>query len=364
MSVIERVDAWCRHGDLSVQDLARFRILYALVGLVALPDLGQIADQPPGQFDPPPGPIMLFPSVPPPAALEALELGTAVLLAFLALGFCTRTSSLLLAAALMVGMGLGFSFGKIDHYVLVLLVPAVLAFSGWGGALSVDAHLATREGRPRPTVSSWPARLLAFVIGLAFLTAGLDKIAGGWLSLDSRAVRGYFLNGFVLHDRQDLLAPTMLRLHDVGPLWEALDWFTVALECGLILTVLWWRTFRLGIAVAALFHLGVLQVMNIVFSANVIAYGAFVHWNALRPSDDAAGLPLSRSLAAVTGLLAGGAGYWVAEQDVIPSLGRLLVLVGAAVATVHLSREGWSLVSRRGRSPSPPSRTPRTPAGR
>jgi len=175
--------------------------------------------------------------------------------------------SLLLALVMMTGAGLSFSFGKIDHGIFVILVPLVLAFSGWGGARSVDAHLAARDGRPPLEPSQWAVRLLAFMMGLAYLTAGLAKLRSGWLDPHTHGARGHFVEKYVEMNRDELLAPLFLRIHDVGLFWEALDWFTVALECGFVVTVLWWRTLRLAVACAALFHLGVLLIMNIQFSA-------------------------------------------------------------------------------------------------
>lgn len=359
---IERIDAWCRSGDFTVEDLARYRIIYGVIALVTLPGLGAIAAQPEAQFDPPPGPIMLFDSIPSRGALEALELVIAVLIGFLIIGFKTKATSLLLALAMMTGSGLSYSFGKIDHPVFVLLVPLVMAFSGWGGAMSVDASLAARSGRPRTEASQWAMRLLAFMMGLAFFTAGSAKLRSGWLDLDTQAVRGHFLSGYVIHDRNQLLAPLVLRVEEFSIVWEALDWFTVALECGLVIAVLWWRTFRIGIAVASLFHFGVLMMMNIQFSANVIAYGAFVRWNLFRPTPPGRVLRLSSPVAAVVGLALGAVAYGVHNSDLerfLPSIGLEVLVVGAVFATVYLIAQAVQVIkAMRRRSRTPGSRTP------
>lgn len=343
--LLERVDAWCRRGDYTVADLARYRIIYGVIALLGLRGYGGIADQPEAQFDPPPGPIMLFSSVPPRAALEALEVVVAILVVFLIMGFKTKAVSLLLGTALMTGAGLSFSFGKIDHGIFAVLVPAVMAFSGWGGSLSVDAHLQAKAGRPPVEPSQWAVRLLALMIGLAFLTGGLAKLMGGWLDPRTHAARGHFVEKYVQLDRDDALAPLFLRLHDVGLLWEALDWFTVALECGLVVAVLWWRTFRLGVAFAALFHLGVLLIMNIQFSANTLAYGAFVRWGLVLPSDRRRSLPLNSITATVLGLGV-GTGVWAVYDSSlghhIPSIGgRNVLIAGAIVAIVFLATQVW-----------------------
>ncbi len=337
IGLVERVDAWCRRGDYTVTDLGRYRIIYGLIALMSMRTYGNIADQPQAQFDPPPGPIMVFSSIPSRAALEALEVAVAILVVFLIIGFRTKTASLLLALALMTGAGLTYSFGKIDHGIFIVLVPAAMAFSGWGGSLSVDAHLRARAGRPPAEPSQWALRLLALMIGLAFLTGGLAKLTGGWLDPRTHAARGHFVEKYVQLGRDDYLAPLFLRVHDVGLLWEALDWFTVALECGLVFAVLWWRTFRIGVAFAALFHLGVLLVMNIQFGANTVAYGAFVRWGLIPPTGPGPVLPLNGLAATVLGLGLGAAAYALNGSGAIPSIGgRRLLIAGALVAVVYL----------------------------
>jgi hypothetical protein len=201
-------------------------------------------------------------------------------------------------------------------------------------------------------------RLLAFMIGLAFLTAGTAKVFAGWLDLHTHAARGYYLRGYVVGDKDEFLAPLFLRVHDIGVLWEALDWFTVALECGLIVAVLWWRTFRIGVAFAALFHLGVLLVMNIQFSANIVAYGAFVRWNLIAPTTSRSAIPLSQPVAWVLGLALGYGAYSLNNSEFerfIPSIGGVeMLFIGAAAAVLFLAGQAWLGLRalRRRRAPS------------
>ena len=68
------------------------------------------------------------------------------------------------------------------------------------------------------------------------------------------------------------------RRHGLCP--EVSDWLTVAMEFAILLVLRWWRAFRIALASVVLFHLGVLLTMNIVFSSNVVVYGAFVSWAA------------------------------------------------------------------------------------
>jgi hypothetical protein len=343
-SALERVDAWARRGNFTVEDLARYRIIYGLIAFIRFNGYGNLANQPAAQFDPPPGPFTVFSSMPPEAALEGLEFVIAVLIVFLIMGFKTRATSLLLALAMTTGTGLSFSFGKIDHGIFVILVPAVMAFSGWGGAMSVDAHLAARSGRKPIEPAQWAVRLLAFMIGVAFFTAGWAKLQAGWLDLHTHAARALVFGRYVKIDDPAPLIPLLLRVQDIGILWEALDWFTVALECGLIVTVLWWWTFRVGIAFASLFHLGILQMMGIQFSANVIAYGAFVRWNMLFPTKPGSAIRLNAPAATAVGLALGAGVYYVNNSglgDYLPGVGTELLYVGAAGGVAFLLAQVW-----------------------
>jgi len=334
-ATIERVNAWCRRGDMTVQDIAWFRVIYSVGLLLTLQQVSALSSRSADQFDPPPGPIMLFESLPPHAVLQGLEMVTAVLAGFLLLGLHTRTVSILLALALMTGFGLTYSFGKIDHTIVVVLVPAMMAFSRWGDTLSLDAVSKPRDSER--DVAQWPMRLLAVMIALSFVTAGWAKFRSGWLDLDTRAVQGHFAGGYLSGGRTNWLAPELIDLQ-LGRLWEVADWLTVGLELGLILTVVSWRLFRVALAVTTLFHLGVMLVINIAFSWNLMGYAAFYRWASILPP--AFDIRIRRSLGYVVAPAVGAGMYPLHE-----SLGRgfqhdmrtSMVFLGAALGVVYLA---------------------------
>ncbi len=349
---VARVDAWARRGDFTAPDLALFRIVFATAVLLTLTDVGAVSDSPATEFAPPPGPMRLLTGVPPDAVLESIELGTALLAALLLVGLWTRTVSFLLALALMTGFGLTYSFGKVDHTIVLVLVPAIMGFSAWGSALSVDAGGRAPDSRGQPATAQWPVRMLAFTIGLAFVTAGVAKVRSGWLDVHNHATEGHFIRGFFNNGRDDWLGPLFLHLH-VGPAWELVDWLTVALELGLLVSVLYWRTLRIGVAVAALFHLGVLLMMNIVFHANVIGYGAFVLWSTVVPRRWWPPMPASPRRGAALAAAVGAAAYlvhgWVDRFSSIAGIAA--IFVGACIGGTYLAiqaTQGWSRWRGRG----------------
>lgn len=345
-----RVDAWCRRGDFAVNDLAVFRVLFAGGVLLTLQPVQWIASLPDNQFNPPPGPMMLLKAFPSRIPLEGLEVVTAVLAAALLLGLCTRTVSILLALALMTEFGLVFSIGKIDHSIALVLTPATMAFSAWGDALSFDSCVRRRDAKPKE-VAQWPMRLLAVMIGLSFVTAGWSKLRSGWLDPHTHAVQGYFVHGYLAGGRTGWFASHAMDVQ-LGRLWEVADWFTVGLELGLVLTVFSWRWFRVAIAVATLFHLGVLLLMNIVFSWNMFAYGALVRWNAKVPAPMLTVRP-SMTLGGVLAVVIGVLTYALHEAlgpQLQLEVRMVIIWFASAVATFYVGVQAARLMSTRSRS--------------
>lgn len=335
-SIVARIDAWCRRGDLTLDDIALFRIIYSAGVLLTLQPLGVLTRRPPERFDPPPGPMMVFESLPPHAVLEGLEFLTVTVAALLLLGLHTRAMSIMLGLALMTGFGLTFSYGNTSHTILLVVVPFVMAFSAWGDARSVDAFRGRRDSESGD-VAQWPMRFLAVMIALAFATAGLAKLMSGWLDPGTHAVQGHFVRSYYKNRRKDWLAPEVIDLH-LGRLWEAVDWFTVALELGLLIAVLWWRSFRVAIAIATLFHLGILLMMNIEFSWNILAYAAFVRWGLIvgwKPR-----IRVRPSLGYAVALTIGTSAYYL-HEGLGPQFQRdvrtALIFLGGASGAIYLA---------------------------
>lgn len=279
----QRLMAWMERWaeGLRASDLAAFRIVFAGVTLLwVLPDWSWIADLPGSWFAPPPGPFALLPAAPPAWALTVLEVTTALLLGALLVGVRTRLVSLVLPCLLLLGSGLSYSWGKIDHSVLLLFVPLFLGPAGWGDALSVDALRDRRPVRER----RWPVTLLALTVAVAMSNAALSKATSGWLFGASDAVQGHLIVNYVVQARDELLASWAVGL-SLGPFWKLLDVATVLVEAAPLVALLLAprRWFRLTLVGLALFHVSVLLFMNIGFESNLLAYLAFFAWPATGP---------------------------------------------------------------------------------
>ncbi|WP_337059281.1 HTTM domain-containing protein [Kineococcus sp. G2] len=352
-------DRWVARGPFTATDLGRYRVLFAVLLLLTPSRFTWVAPFPDSFVKGPPGPFMLLRAVPPREVLVALDLLVLLAAGFLLLGLFTRTASVVVGLTLLTGNGISYSFGKIDHSIFLVLVPLVLVFARWGDAVSVDAlrrryrQDAPATG-PAPAPPQWPLRLLALLVGLGFLTAAAPKLLSGWLSPATQAVQGVMHTQYHVNGRTEFLAGTFLDVRSVL-FWESVDVATVLLEGLLVLAVLNWRAWRIGIAVATLFHFGVLLMMNIGFAANVFTDAAFVAWGSLRlPAVRA--LP-RRWLARYGWAVAVAVGAFAAfrpEEWVVPRQGQLIVLLGALVSAWYLLRQARALL-RRGR---PGSRAP------
>ncbi|CAN5827784.1 hypothetical protein BH23ACT10_BH23ACT10_17550 [soil metagenome] len=147
-----------------------------------------------------------------------------------------------------------------------------MAFSNWGEAYSLDA----RAGRRGEGASGWPIALLALLLAFAMFTAAVPKVWGGWLDPSSQAVRGHLLQRFHAVGIDDYLAPMLVSAELPVVAWELLDYAAVLFETTFLAAVLRPRVFRWWLALAIVFHLTNLLVLNISFTSNLFLYMLFV----------------------------------------------------------------------------------------
>ena len=335
-------DRWVQQGPFTAADLGIYRVIYAVATLFTVSDIQWVGAYPDSLIDAPAGPFQLLSGFPPPAILIALEVLRSLALALLAVGLWTRWVSLAVALLLLVTYGLSYSLGKVDHTILVVLAPLILSFAHWGRRVSVDAVLNKRAAQPQP---QWPLRYLALVVGLAFFAAAWVKLTTGWLSPSTQAALGHSLVRFYSYDTTSWTAQWIANTSHSRFAWELIDWLTVAFELAILLAVPWWRAFRIALAAAVLFHLGVCLAMDIDFSFNVVVYGAFVSWSALlRRRRFSEGVATSNRRAVVltsSALALGGAAWFVTSTS--PAIGAVsgvvIVLTGAAIGIGYLLRQ-------------------------
>lgn len=355
-----RFDAWLNRGPFTARGLGIFRILCAIALLATQRSFSFVDDYPSSVYSPPPGPFQLLPGLPPHGLLTVLSLLVVVATVLMGIGLATRWASLAVSALSIVELGISYSFGKIDHSIILAIAPGVLSFANWGASLSLDALL---RGRRRPgaqlsDIRIWPLRIYALCIGISFATAAISKIRTGWFSPSSQVVLGYFLRYHFTSHSHNAIADLAASIQST-PAWEAVDWIVVLFESAMALAFLSWRFLRIMIAIATLFHLGVILLLGIDFEWDVVGYGAFVGWGRVplprlakrrRGAAIVLGVLLIVALGVNTALsLIGSAplniartGIWIICAGAAIGVGYLVSVLVRMLRRTYFVRPGWA----------------------
>lgn len=293
-SLRRHFDHWLfEEYKIDAQSLGLFRIVFSAYVLANELPTG-LWTLPQAAYNSPLSPAALFTHYPPHWVMVALNAATMVCASSLLIGLYTVASSLGLALGTVLIDSFAFADGKIDEGLL-LWVAVVLAFSGWGDALSVDRYRRAREPRSSAAARDASSALrrasslaaLALLVGLALFTAGSAKARGGWLHLDTLGTRYHLFWDYFVYNRKTALATWAWQsLPHWG--WKLGDWGTVLWESTFVLAAFRRSWCRIACAVGALFHFGVWMLFDIRIASNVIAYGAFVSWALVFPGATAA----------------------------------------------------------------------------
>jgi hypothetical protein len=248
----------------SWESLVNFRIGYAAL-LLALyvPNYLWIAHYPDTFFRPPIGlTAFFFTGFPPAWVFVALNVVLIGALVYLLAGRGVWTATLLTTGCLLFGNAWAYSFGKIDHDILLVILPPFLLAAGWDG-----------KGPTR----AWPLALFALTVAAAMFTAAFQKAVTGWLDPTVSAVFGHTLRNAIADHRDSPARHLVLQMLPYAA-WKAADYSTLLFEAGFLVAMFRRTAFLAVCSVACLFHFGVAMLMQITFLSNVIAYAAFVDW--------------------------------------------------------------------------------------
>jgi hypothetical protein len=279
----KRFNQWIFESfQVTANGLGMFRIFTAMfIFYFLIPGQGTshfifLSEMPADFFAPPPGPLMLLEAFPGYTVFQVLHTMLICSLLCMLFGYYTKLSSIMAGITVLILQGLVFSIGKVNHEILIAVVPVVMAFSNWGASFSVDS---IRKGFSHD-VHSWPLTLLALLVGFMMFTAGFPKILGGWLDLSTQATQGHLFNQFFVRERDALLAVWFLNFDSIV-FWELLDWATVVFEVGFLVTVLSGKWFKRFVCLAVMFHFSTMLMLNIAFLPNFLAYAAFLNWTGI-----------------------------------------------------------------------------------
>jgi hypothetical protein len=344
------LDEWMfRSFDASADDLGIYRIGFAAFALLTLvPVAPWLGDVPPILFRPPAGIPSLFSGFPAPGLLLAVNAVALTLLVLLGLGWRTPWVSLATTAVLLLLKSWEYGTGKINHDILLVMTPALLAGSGWGNARSLDA--ASRRYLSSGDGAAWSLALLGCFIGMAMGSAGGMKLISGWLDPATHATYGHLVVNNLGVGRGTWLA-SRLMLTDASVVWEVADWAATVLELSFVLAMFRQRWLRLALAAACLFHLGVWLLYDIVFAQNPVAYAAFMGYEPVRRRlgrwmDRPGWVIGATGVAAALGFAVGAP----AERVLRLQLSEIVLVCAAVVGGVHLVR---SVAGAMGARPTP-----------
>lgn len=254
-----------------------FFLLFFLIPGRGFEHYKYLASLPTDFFSPFPGPMMFLDSFPSYTVFLVIY-GLIIFFTLgMLVGYRTKMMSIFAGIFILLMQGLIFSIGKVNHEILVPLVPILMAFSNWGNSFSLDSLYGNSK---QASPEGWPLVLLSLFIGFMMFTAGFPKILGGWFDPSTHAVRAHFFRQFFVHERQAFLASYALNIKS-GLLWELLDWVTIFFEVGFLISIVKAKWFRFFLIIAVFFHFSTMMLLNISFLPNFLAYAAFLNWTAI-----------------------------------------------------------------------------------
>lgn len=274
ITFINNINTWIKTSySMSDEALASYRIVYCLLVffLIGLPNYSWVANHPAFIYDPPSYSLAtFFHTFPSSLFLKSLSILILLLFVFLLFGCYTKWVSVSLSISMIIGQSFAFSFGKIDHNILYVLLPLMMAFSGWGNCYSID-ELRRKKASSRP----WMVTIVALVVGFAMFTAGVPKLLHGWLDVSTQATHGYFITKYYSNSELALLAPFFKSI-DNTLFWETFDYLAVVFELGFLAAVLKPSLFRFFIFLALCFHCINGLMINVFFIGNNVVYLLFL----------------------------------------------------------------------------------------
>ena len=286
LKAIAYADKWVRRfwqrvsSNVSVnpESLGVFRVIVGLFLLLFYaPYSLWLREVPQAFFDPPLLSFAnLFNNFPPAYVLYSLDMLGLVSLGLLTVGVKTRIATFTLFFTGIVSKNFLYSFGKIDHDILLWALLLCMMFSGWGTKFALLPDKPAKFDRPRLALS-----LLAVLTAFGMFTAGFQKVFF-WLDFDpnTSGFLNWFYSGYHVLERTDLLAPLIPLIP--AALFELVDYVAVVFELtGFVFLLLGRRAWRAWLVTAAAFHLVNILTLNITFNAHLLVYFAFVDFVAL-----------------------------------------------------------------------------------
>jgi len=254
-------------------------VLRVIVGLFLLffysPGYGWIGNMPQIFYKPPfLSFAILFNSFPAATFFQAIDVILLLCVVFIIFGIKAKISSIVYCVLSVIALSFQYSFGKIDHNILLYVMIFCLSFSGWGSQLAIFPDKEVSTNTQNGSLSA-----LAFILCYAFFTAGFNKSLN-WINTDftksGTALWIYF--NYYITSRTYLLADYIKGMPFLT--FKIMDYLGVAFEVSPILFLFYSRkAWGTWLVVAALFHLSTLLFLNIAFLTHTVIYLVFVDFS-------------------------------------------------------------------------------------
>jgi len=268
-----------KNAYVNPKSFSVYRIIFSLYILTfASFNFSWIAEFPDIFFHPPYLSIAnLFEGFPPPFFFNTINFLLPALFICILFGFQTRIASILASILLILVFSFQYSFGKIDHYILLVITPFLLSLSNWGDKYSIDSYF--QNSKSINNKRNYGLSLLALCICVGFFTAGFPKYLN-WMDFDleTYGVRLWLHRSYYINGNQEYLSGFIINLKNKF-FWEFIDYTVVIFEVTFIVACFTTRRiFRIYLCLAAIFHLINYLILNNPFSSYIIVYAAFIDW--------------------------------------------------------------------------------------
>lgn len=275
-NLVNKFDKWLFESfKQSSQGLGLYRIFYILFLLffIRINTLIWIGNNPDFLYKPPPISIgVFFNGFPSPIFLSLIYILSLIFSIFVLFGFKTKSSSILLSFFLILGKTFTYSFGRINHDILVYIIPFFMAFSDWGKSYSLDTRKSEKYIQDSES-NSWALGFIAISLGIGYFNSGLTKFLGGYLDVTSSAV---YHHAFIYFINRETIVQPLFGLGTV--FWESLDYAVVISEGLFLVAIFNRRLLTIFIFLSICFHIGNTILFKISFIGNLPCYLLFLNW--------------------------------------------------------------------------------------
>lgn len=270
-----KLDNWLFNNDFSVATLDIFSKVYLLAALFIYghgetigSSFVELADFPDLFFNPPISIAYLFSGFPDQTIAWVLDILLHILFGFAFFSIRPGLSFLFIFFLTCSSYSFTFSFGKVDHNIISLLLPLIL---------SIGFYFKDKA----PYHVGFTKALYGFLIGFAFFTASLPKIySGEWVNVLQHSVQNFIANYSAFRDPlSEKFAINDIILGWHGLFWEALDYGILLFEFSILIAFFYYKILPYFIAMAFFFHILVYIFLDIAFFGPLICYLFFIKWD-------------------------------------------------------------------------------------